>query len=409
MIKNGKVIINILNVDLGGEFMILRDSIINKGEFDVLVVGGGIAGVSAALASRRKGKSVCLFEKSVTLGGLATLGLVNWYEPLCDGNGKKIMGGLTEELIRLSIKDSFNTLDDKWLKEEKMTKDDKRFSTFFSPTLFTIKLNELLIKEGVVIRYDSLMTYPVMDENRVEGIIVETVSGSEYYKGKVVIDASGNATVFSRAGSICKTGENYLGYLSYIADFNDEIKEKIQLRKWVYSGSNMFGNGHPEGQNLLVGDTSDDVNLMIIKGQLLLSDRIKKTSNSEIVNLPGMPQFRMIKHIVGEYELTEEDMYKEFDDSIGIIGNFMERNEWLEIPFRTLYNKNYPNLLSCGRIISAEGKAWNMTRVIPCCVLTGEACGIAASMMIDNNIEVQDINVKELQEKLISVGNIIHP
>ena len=61
--------------------MMFNDSIINKGDFDVLVVGGGVAGISAALSCIREGKTVCLFEKSVTLGGLATLGLVNWYEP----------------------------------------------------------------------------------------------------------------------------------------------------------------------------------------------------------------------------------------------------------------------------------------------------------------------------------------
>lgn len=388
--------------------MIFNDSIINKGDFDVLVVGGGIAGVSAALSSRREGKTVCLFEKSVTLGGLATLGLVNWYEPLCDGNGTQIIGGLAEELLKLSIKDSFNTLDKKWLNSEKMTNEDKRYSTFFSPTLFSIKLNELLINEGVVIRYDSLMTQPIMDGSNIKGIIVETVSGSEYYGGKVVIDTTGNATVFSRIGANCKTGKNYLGYLSYIANFDNEIKDRIQLRRWEYSGSNMFGEGHPEGYDLLVGDTSDDVNLMIIKGQLMLADKIKKTTNSEIVNLPGMPQFRMIKHIVGEYELKEDDLFKEFEDSIGVIGNFFKRNEWMEIPLRALYNAQYDNLLSAGRIISAEGKAWDMTRVIPPCVLTGEACGIAASIIIDKKIKIKDIDVKELQNMMEKRGNTLH-
>ena len=385
-----------------------REKLIKKGMFDVLVVGGGIAGVAAALASRREGKSVCLFEKSVVLGGLATLGLVNWYEPLCDGNGTKIMSGLAEELLKLSIKDGLNTLDNKWIKGEKLTKEDKRYSTFFSPTLFSIKLNELLVNEGITIRYDSLVTYPDVENNIVKGIIVETVSGSEYYEGKIVIDATGMAEIFDRAGAPCKKGKNYLGYLTYIADFNNEISERLDLRKRYYSGSNMFGEGQPEGYELLNGDTSDDVNVMITKGQLMLMDKMRTCSNSEIVNLPGMPQFRMIKHMVGEYELSDKDLFNRFDDSIGVVGNYFTRNEWLEIPLRAMYNKDFPNLLPAGRIISATGKAWDITRVIPVAVLTGEVSGIIASLVIDKGISVKEINIKELQNKLLEKGNILH-
>lgn len=247
-----------------------------------------------------------------------------------------------------------------------------------------------------------------MDENRVLGIIVETVSGSEYYKGKVVIDATGSATIFSRAGAPCKTGKNYLGYLSYITDFNKEITTRIETRRWEYSGSNMFGVGHPEEYDLLVGDTSDDVNIMIIKGQLMLSEKMKNYSNKEIINLPGMPQFRMIKHIVGEYELIGEDLYKEFSDSVGIVGYFFKPNEWLEIPMRAMYNKEFPNLLPAGRIISAHDKAWDITRVIPVAVLTGEVSGVMAAISIDKQIDLKDIDVCELQEELKKLGIKIH-
>ena len=73
-----------------------------KKERDVLVIGGGVAGVCAAVAAARNGASVLLIEKAVNLGGLATIGLISWYEPLCDGEGHKMISGLGEELIRLA-------------------------------------------------------------------------------------------------------------------------------------------------------------------------------------------------------------------------------------------------------------------------------------------------------------------
>src|SRR5512139_1604324 len=82
--------------------------------YDVVVVGGGIAGVSAALAARRSGCRVLLIEKSVVLGGLATLGFIAYYLPLCDGRGKKVTGGISEELLHLSIKYGYHDLQPEW-------------------------------------------------------------------------------------------------------------------------------------------------------------------------------------------------------------------------------------------------------------------------------------------------------
>jgi len=84
-------------------------------EYDVIVCGGGIAGISAALASSRMGQKVCLIERSALLGGLSTSGLIHWYEPLCDGLGHQLINSNAEELLRYAIKYGYHTLEDSWL------------------------------------------------------------------------------------------------------------------------------------------------------------------------------------------------------------------------------------------------------------------------------------------------------
>lgn len=84
------------------------------GAYDVIVVGGGVAGVSAALAAARNGAKVCLVGKESALGGLATLGLITHYLPLCDGLGHQVVGGIGEELLKLSMRDGFAEIPACW-------------------------------------------------------------------------------------------------------------------------------------------------------------------------------------------------------------------------------------------------------------------------------------------------------
>ena len=100
-------------------------------ECDVLVCGGGFAGISAALAAARQGKQVLLLEKQYMLGGLGTAGLVTIYLPICDGCGRQVSFGIAEELLRLSIRYGAEDLyPDNWLDSEdpgKRTNTDPRF------------------------------------------------------------------------------------------------------------------------------------------------------------------------------------------------------------------------------------------------------------------------------------------
>ena len=88
----------------------LEEQVPVRGEYDVLVAGGGVAGCAAALEAARCGRRVLLLEKGVALGGLATIGLINLFVPMCNGRGVPVIRGMAEEFLRLSIRYGYDTL-----------------------------------------------------------------------------------------------------------------------------------------------------------------------------------------------------------------------------------------------------------------------------------------------------------
>ena len=386
-----------------------------KGKYDVAVVGGGVAGVAAALAAAREGASVVLLEKLAALGGLGTVGLINWYEPLCDGKGRKIIGGICEEMLLESIKYGGDDLAQDWKEtgaSEQGNMKKRRYVTHYSPTAFAVALLGMLKDAGVTVRFDTLATYPQGEGGHIDGILCETKSGCEYFECKVIIDASGDADVFHRFGCECLTGKNFMSYTSHYLDFASKDDLKLAtVRKWTLTGATMTGGNQPEDVPLLEGVTSDDVNTYLIAGQTMLLDKLKTMDRNagEFVSIPMMAQFRTTRHIVGEYTLTEDDIYRHFDDSIGTFGDFRpsRRGQWYEVPYRTLYSVGCDNLLAAGRVISSEGEAWKATRVIPVCCLTGEAAGRAAAIAAADGVGVADVDVAKLRRKMADNKNIV--
>ena len=92
----------------------LSKKITMKKKYDVIVCGGGVAGVAAAVTAAKEGHSTLLVEKSNILGGLGTLGLINLFVPMCNGRGKQIIFGLCEKWARLSAKLGFDAIPDEW-------------------------------------------------------------------------------------------------------------------------------------------------------------------------------------------------------------------------------------------------------------------------------------------------------
>ncbi|NLZ51778.1 MAG: FAD-dependent oxidoreductase [Thermoanaerobacteraceae bacterium] len=384
------------------------------GEYDVIVCGGGISGLAAAVSASRMGASVLLIEKNIILGGLATVGLISWYEPICDGQGNQIMYGMAEEMLSLSIEYGFNSLPEEW-KQKSTEKTQKRYATYFSPYLFAMALDGWFLESGAKLLLDTVVVSVVMEENFCKGVIVENKTGRGFYSGKVIIDATGDADVLYRAGVPCVCGKNYLTYIAYQTDLGKcaaatSSKNIRKSRVWASVGADLWGNGHPADFPELTGVTAEEITDFVITGRKMLFDKTKAEPGSErdITTLPAMAQFRTSRRISGAYELVKEDRGIYFTDSIGVACDFTKAGHLYELPYRILYHEKYDNLLTAGRSVSASGWAWHITRVIPVAAATGQAAGIAAALSAKYNKKVYDLDVDAIQNHLLESNVRIH-
>ncbi len=397
---------------------IIREAAI-AANYDIIVAGGGVAGVSAAVCASRMKKKVLLIEKTISLGGLATNGLINLFVPLCNGRGVQIIKGMAEELLRLSVKDGYDTIPAPWKEGKPRNGEKTRYVTRFSAPIFTMALTEFVRREGVDILYDTLITAPIMEGRLCRGVVVENKTGCEIYHAKMVIDTTGDADVLFRAGVPTVQGQNYHTYLPFSANLETcrkavEKQDISLLYGCMYTGgrASLYGEGQPEGKAARTGTSAKDVTEYVIENHLECLENLRKNGgnrfNRTVLSLPAMPQFRTTRRIDGDYTLREEDAYRHFEDSIAAICDFDRRDYLYEVPYRTLVRTGFPNLITAGRCASGEGYAWDVLRVIPPAILTGQAAGAACAIAIDGHSDIGGIDVRKLQETLSRQNVTIH-
>ncbi len=381
-------------------------------EYDVAVCGGGFAGIAAALAAARLGRRTVLFERQFLLGGLGTSGIVTIYLPLCDGMGRQVSFGIAEELLRLSIaKGAEGMYPDNWLvKDGPRTEKDKRFRVQFNPQLFAMLAENLLLSAGVDIMYGTYVVNISKTQDKITHLITENKSGRQAYKITSVIDATGDCDIAHYAGAptdrfrqgnvlaawYYSTGrDGYLLHQLGCADIPEEEKRETNI-------TGLSAEGRFTGL-----DGRELSRMTILSHSLLFQDASARKAEDQSfwpVTMATIPQIRMTRKILGEYELSDKEVHKYFQDSIGMVSNWKKRGPVYEVPFRTLYSQKVKNLITAGRCTSVNETMWDIMRVIPCCAVTGQAAGTAAAMTDD----FPSLSIEALQEKLRESGVVLH-
>lgn len=360
--------------------------------FDVVVCGAGVAGIAAAVKCARNGAKTCLVEKSVTPGGLATAGLVNIYLPLCDGNGNQLLTGITEELLKLSVKYGPESLPPGWGKEpgEKIG----RYMTPFSPASFILALDELLEANGVDVWYDTMVIDSHLSAKRLDSIGVVNKSGQGILKAKAFIDATGDADLANFAGCELRDGLNHMSIWAIQAsmakaDAAVNFNDPSMLLDVIRMGADDKGEGHPKGEKTWNGINGKNVSEFVMSSRRLLRTRYANLAENATdsssplgefpLTLPTTPQFRKTRMITGEDSVFEPTASLPKSDTVNPVPDWRKAGRIWAIPDGAMRPIGIDGLFAAGRIISSgSDDAWDATRVIPVAAFTGERAAILA-------------------------------
>ena len=326
--------------------------------YDVIVCGGGVAGVAAAVSASKNGASVLLLEKSNILGGLATLGLINLFVPLCNGRGKQIIFGLAEKWLRDSAKYGYDTIPSVWKNGEPKEPTTVRYVQRYSPYIFALQLTEELEKNGVDVLFDCAATRPVMQGNVCKGVITESKSGTQLYGCKILIDTTGDADMMRRCGMPVLSRGNFFIFAGKLITL-DSCKQAYETgdigKAFSYFNGgdiNLWGDNQPKDIPMWTGLTVEEVTDYIKRNHRILLEKLKTTDRNsrELAQMPLMPQFRTTCCLQGDYVFSVKDAYKHFDDSIAAINDFEHRDYLYEVlqhfqgQFREAYQRDIVHL-----------------------------------------------------------------
>lgn len=431
--------------------------------YDVLVVGGGPAGVSAAIAAARGGAKTLIIEEGNCLGGMATKGLVGPFMTCYDTSGRtQVVRGFFEELVQRLVKEGGAIHPSRCRAGTEYTAWIVRghdHVTPFDSDKLRFLLDDVCEEAGVKVLYHAVFSKPVLDGGRIAGVEVLTKAGLELIGAKVVIDATGDGDVAFRAGVRCVSGDpERKGAMQPVTTFfrvRNMPLELVKKYREEHPGKRLFmdevAKAKAAGEwtlprphiNCYLTPNEGEwfVNVSRMNGvdptdpeQLSKAETLGRKQVREVISLfnryvskdirisavASTLGIRESRHVEADYVMTKDDILQGRvpEDSIalnaysidlhagkGAAGTLfltIEKGSYYGIPYRSLLPKGIEGLLVAGRCHGATSVAAASTRVMPSAMAMGEAAGTAAALSVKAGIAPRRLDVSELRAVLKS-------
>lgn len=414
-------------------------------ETDLVVVGGGPAGIAAAVAGARNGLSVTLLERYPYVGGLASGGMVLVLDDMCNGNEVTVRGLCSELIDRMTSMGLCVTPPEAdWIADEAKFRQWARWGVYnfhshqkpqpvcyasaFDPDGFKRASNDMIAQAGVNLRLHSWFSRAIVEDGIMKGVVCETKAGRQAVLGKVVIDATGDLDVAASAGAPHSKGSFIVTTVFRLGGIDTEEAERFEYeepeafaaidreakrimggsweRWWLKTplpGVVWCNCPHMAGFD---GTSVEDLTRADFKGReriAALVDYVRAKvpgfENAFVVDVAPQLGIRTSRLLEGVYVMSKEDVAtrRHFDDSVA-------RGRDYYYPYRSLLPKNVRQLLVAGRHYSSTAAAQRISREIPPCMAMGEAAGVAAAVALGQGVTVDKVDIAEVQRLLREQG-----
>ncbi len=395
-------------------------------EADVIVVGGGPAGLAAAIASARRGAETVLVEQFGYLGGTATASLmacINGFRNQVEPDATQVVRGIAEEIV-LELKRLGGLGKSPYPQKAYPTEPGQlEYSYAIETEMFKYLTLKMSVDAGVDILFHTYFCDSIVEDGAIRGVIVENKSGRQAMTGRIIVDASGDADVAARAGApFWQTLKDEAPRL------NDSLMYRVQ-----------FGRRRPEapyacdfGASAVVwgphvsqpinGADGDELSRGEVETRLGVYEdfagkqaRHPELADARVVETPPLLGIRQTRFVEGEYKLTADDAItgRRFEDVVAIspcpIIHYYGYRRYLEhegydVPYRCLVPRKVDDLLVAGRCISSEQQPYESHRAMVPVMAIGQAAGVAAALCCQHDVAPRRLDPAKLQDALIAQG-----